>query len=120
VRGCGRGVRTIKHNATQTLAIVGAGAGLGLAIAKLFGRNGFRVALIARNKAKLDILTAQLAALGIEAAGFAADLLDRPSLVEAFAQVTERYGAIDVLEIAGALDATVENLQPQIDFINVA
>lgn len=133
MRGCGRGVRTIKHNATKTLAIVGAGAGLGLAIAKLFGRNGFRVALIARNKAKLDILTPQLAALGIEAAGFAADLLDRPSLVEAFAQVTERYGAIDVLEyapaphtpvpgveIAGALDATVENLQPQIDFISVA
>ena len=119
----------IKHNATKTLAIVGAGAGLGLSIAKLFGRNGFRVALIARNKAKLDGLAAQLAALDIEAAGFPADLMDRPSLVEAFAQVKQRYGAIDVLEyspaphtpvpgveMAGALDVTVENLQPQIDF----
>jgi NAD(P)-dependent dehydrogenase (short-subunit alcohol dehydrogenase family) len=105
----------------KTLAIVGAGPGLGLSIAKFFGRNGFRVALIARNKAKLG-------ALGIEAAGFPADLMDRPSLVDAFAQIKERYGAIDVLEyspalhtptpgltIAGALSVAVENLQPQID-----
>jgi NAD(P)-dependent dehydrogenase (short-subunit alcohol dehydrogenase family) len=112
----------------KTLAIVGAGAGLGLSIAKLFGRNGFRVALIARTKAKLDDLAAQLGALGIEAAGLPADLMDRPSLVDAFAQIKERYGAIDVLEyspaphtpvlgleIADSLSVAVENLQPQID-----
>lgn len=112
----------------KTLAIVGAGSGLGLSIAKLFGRNGFRVALIARNKAKLDDLAAQLGARGIEAAGFAADVMDRPSLVDAFAQIQERYGAIDVLEyspaphtpvpgltIADSLSVAVENLQPQID-----
>jgi NAD(P)-dependent dehydrogenase (short-subunit alcohol dehydrogenase family) len=113
----------------KTLAIVGAGPGLGLSIAKLFGRNGFQVALIARSKAKLDDLTAQLALLGIEAAGFAADLMDRPALVDAFAQIKERYGVIDVLEyspaqhtpvssleIASSLSVAVENLQPQIDF----
>lgn len=31
-----------------TVAIVGAGSGLGLSIAKVFGRNGFSVALVAR------------------------------------------------------------------------
>jgi NADP-dependent 3-hydroxy acid dehydrogenase YdfG len=113
----------------KTLAIVGAGAGLGLSIAKIFGRNGVQVALIARTKVKLDDLVAQLGALGIEAAGFPADLMDRPALVDAFARITERYGAVDVLEyspaphtpipgmeIAGPLALTVENLQPQIDF----
>jgi NAD(P)-dependent dehydrogenase (short-subunit alcohol dehydrogenase family) len=102
---------------------------LGLSIAKIFGRNGFQVALIARNQAKLDDLAAQLAVLGIEAAGFPADLMDRPSLVDAFAGIKERYGVVDVLEyspaphtpvpgleIAGPLAITVENLQPQIDF----
>ena len=33
----------------KTIAIVGAGEGLGMSIAKKFGHNGFRVALIARN-----------------------------------------------------------------------
>lgn len=111
------------------IAIIGAGSGMGLAIAKTFGAHGFQVALIARNKAKLGDLVAQLSALGIEAAGFEADLMNRPSLVEAFARIKERYGAVDVLEyspaphtpvpgveIAGPLAVTVDNLQPQIDF----
>jgi len=112
-----------------TIAIVGAGPGLGLSIAKVFGRNGFRVALVSRNQEKLDALAGQLQELGIEAAGFTADITDRPSLSEAFARIKDRFGSVDVLEfspaphdpgpdlaIAGPLDVTVENLQPQIDF----
>lgn len=38
----------------QTLVIVGAGPQLGLSIAKKFGRNGFRVALIARRQEALE------------------------------------------------------------------
>src|SRR5438045_795479 len=90
----------IKDNAIKTLAIVGAGAGLGLSIAKIFSCNGFQVALIARNPAKLDDLVAQLGALGIDAAGFEADIMNRPSLVDAFARITERYGASDADSIA--------------------
>ncbi|UNR60314.1 hypothetical protein IPZ55_29135 [Streptomyces sp. A10(2020)] len=37
-----------------TLAIVGAGPGLGLSIAKVFGGHGYQVALISRSKDKLD------------------------------------------------------------------
>lgn len=44
-----------------TLAIVGASPGLGAAAARRFGREGFSVALIARDQAKLDALVAQLA-----------------------------------------------------------
>ncbi|WP_040699814.1 SDR family oxidoreductase [Nocardia vinacea] len=112
-----------------TIAIVGAGPGLGLSIAKTFGRNGFRVALIARTQAKLDELAAELGGLDIEAQGFAADLMDRASLVEAFAGIKKVYGDVDVLEyspaphnpvrgitMVGPLEVTVENLQPQIDF----
>ncbi|MGF0118695.1 hypothetical protein ACQFYA_20580 [Promicromonospora sp. Marseille-Q5078] len=39
-----------------SIAIVGAGPGMGLAIARTFGSRGFDVALIARNRAKLDAL----------------------------------------------------------------
>jgi NAD(P)-dependent dehydrogenase (short-subunit alcohol dehydrogenase family) len=76
------------------LAIVGAGPGMGLAIARTFGQNGFTVALLARNHAKLDQRVAQLADEGITAAGFSADVADRPSLVAAFAAVKERFGPL--------------------------
>ncbi|MFE4723990.1 SDR family NAD(P)-dependent oxidoreductase, partial [Streptomyces sp. NPDC056728] len=53
----------------STIAIVGAGPGLGLSIAKVFGVHGFDVALISRNKVKLDALVAELAEAGITAEG---------------------------------------------------
>ncbi|MFJ3777185.1 SDR family NAD(P)-dependent oxidoreductase [Streptomyces sp. NPDC090075] len=119
-----------------TIAIVGAGPGLGLSMAKVFGRNGFSVALVARTKKKLDSLAAELSESGIEAAGFAADVMDRPSLAAAFARIKERFGGIDVLEYSPAshnpeggaedhvgsatmttpLNATAENIQPQLDY----
>jgi NAD(P)-dependent dehydrogenase (short-subunit alcohol dehydrogenase family) len=37
-----------------TIAIVGAGPGMGLSIAKAFGSHGFQVALISRSKDNLD------------------------------------------------------------------
>jgi NAD(P)-dependent dehydrogenase (short-subunit alcohol dehydrogenase family) len=108
-----------------TIAIVGAGSGMGLAIARTFGRNRFTVVLLARDQAKLDHLVVQLADEGITAAGFSADVADRPSLVAAFAAVKEQFGTVDVLEfspanralpMAGPTEATIENIQPQIDF----
>ena len=102
---------------------------MGLAIARLFGRNGFQVALVARTQSKLDELAAQLGEEGVEAAGFAADVMDRPTIVDAFARIKERFGAIDVLEyspaphtpvpgveMADALSVTPENVQGQIEY----
>jgi NADP-dependent 3-hydroxy acid dehydrogenase YdfG len=112
-----------------TIAIVGAGPGLGLSIAKVFGRNGFSVALVARTREKLDRLAAELAESGVEAEGFAADIMDRPSLTAAFARIKDRFGAVDVLEYSPAphdpvpgitmtapLDATIDTIQPQLDY----
>jgi NAD(P)-dependent dehydrogenase (short-subunit alcohol dehydrogenase family) len=112
-----------------TIAIVGAGPGLGLAIARRFGREGFKVALISRTQSKLDALAADLAADGIEAAGFAGDILERPSLRAALAAAGERLGGIDVLEYSPAphdgpadlapadvSQVTVENIQPQVEY----
>ncbi len=46
------------------IAVVGAGPGLGLSIARRFGREGFAVALISRTPANLDRLAAELTAAG--------------------------------------------------------
>ncbi|MCI0158045.1 SDR family NAD(P)-dependent oxidoreductase [Leifsonia shinshuensis] len=111
-----------------TIAIVGAGPGLGMAIARTFGREGFSVALVSRNRDKLDKLAADLEAEGITATGFTADVTDRPSLTAALTAATEHFGSIDVLEYspadasAGPLapvdirQTTPENVQPQIEY----
>ncbi|MGH3085599.1 MAG: SDR family NAD(P)-dependent oxidoreductase, partial [Gaiellaceae bacterium] len=63
-----------------SIAIVGAGPGLGLAIARTFGSEGYDVALVSRHRAKLDGLIDQLASENIAAAAFPADVLDRAAL----------------------------------------
>lgn len=109
----------------KTIAIVGAGEGLGMSIAKKFGQNGFRVALIARNEEKLNRLVIELEQLGIEAAAFQADILDKEQIEMAFAAIKEKYGFIDVLEysptpsintVAPSLDVTEENALYQFQF----
>ncbi|MFC8800011.1 SDR family NAD(P)-dependent oxidoreductase [Promicromonospora sp. NPDC057138] len=107
------------------IAIIGAGPGLGIEIARAFGTKGFTVALIARNATKLDLLAAQLQEEGIEAAGFPADIAQRDTITRAFAQIKERFGRVDVLEFSPAdralgatsvLDVDPSTLGPQLDF----
>ncbi|HWG28320.1 SDR family NAD(P)-dependent oxidoreductase [Actinospica sp.] len=82
----------------SAIAIVGAGPGMGLAIARTFAKQGFDVALIARNRGKLDDLAATLTAEGVTAAAFPADVLDHDQLTQALRGAADRFGGIDVLE----------------------
>jgi NADP-dependent 3-hydroxy acid dehydrogenase YdfG len=81
-----------------TLAIVGAGAGLGAAVARRFGAEGFSVGLISRNQGRLDALADDLAKSGVHARGFTADVRDPASIAAALEQVTETLGPIEVLQ----------------------
>ncbi|MFV5314309.1 SDR family NAD(P)-dependent oxidoreductase [Priestia megaterium] len=109
----------------KNIVIVGVGPGLGMSIAKKFGKNGFRVALIARNEEKLNQLVIELEQLGIEAASFQADILNKDQISLAFATIKEKYGFIDVVEysptpsidtVTNALDVTEENALYQFQF----
>jgi len=81
----------------KTIAIVGAGPGLGLSMAKTFGENGLQVALIARRKESLDQMVDTLKSLGIESQGFVADVMNEQSIINAFYAVKAKYGSINVL-----------------------
>lgn len=81
-----------------TLAIVGAGPGLGAAVARRFGAEGFSVALVSRDQTKLDGLAADLLGAGITARGYAADVRDPASLEAALARAAADLGPIDVLQ----------------------
>lgn len=111
-----------------TIALVAAGDRLGLSLGKIFGTHGYDVALIARSEERLGELTGKLAAEGVTAAGFPADVTDRPTLAAALDSAAGRFGRIDVLHYSapaagsvedvrrtGALDVTTDNLQPQIE-----
>lgn len=84
----------------KTIAIVGAGPGLGLSLAKKFGENGFRVAAIARNLEKLTIIESELRKLNIESQSFIADVSDLTALQQAIQAVKKKFGSIDVLEFS--------------------
>jgi NAD(P)-dependent dehydrogenase (short-subunit alcohol dehydrogenase family) len=113
----------------KTIAIVGAGPQLGLAIAKRFGREGFNVGLISRSEPKLQAMVDQLSGAGIEAAAFPADARKPDTLQAALASVEERFGPIDVLEFSPAptgIDAddrpvveatqvTIESVLPELE-----
>ena len=81
-----------------TIAIVGAGSGLGAAVARRFGAEGLAAGLISRNQARADALAAELSADGVQAQGFAADVRDPASLARALESVTETLGPIEVLQ----------------------
>lgn len=81
-----------------TLAIIGAGPGLGAAVARRFGSEGFAVGLISRSQERADGLAAQLVSDGVTAKGFAADVRDPAGLAKTLEAVTESLGPIEVLQ----------------------
>ncbi|QXE38657.1 SDR family NAD(P)-dependent oxidoreductase [Streptomyces sp. GMY02] len=82
---------------SQVVAIFGAGSGLGTALGRRFGKEGFRVALIARRAERLQAIVEALAAEGVEAAAFPADLSDPANARPVVDAIRERFGRIDVV-----------------------
>jgi NAD(P)-dependent dehydrogenase (short-subunit alcohol dehydrogenase family) len=80
-----------------TIAIVGAGRGLGAAVARRFGLEGFGIALVSRNQERLDALAADLAAEGLTARGYAADVRDPEALASVLERAGQELGAVEVL-----------------------
>lgn len=107
------------------IAIVGAGAGLGAAVARRFGAEGFAIALISRNQEKLDRLAAELNDEGFRASGYAASVRDAEALATALESAAEDLGRIEVLEysplpqkefLRPVLETTVEDLTAAMEF----
>lgn len=81
---------------TRTIAIFGAGPGLGASLATTFGKEGYHVALVARRAETLDKQVADLASTGIEAAAFPADLTDIAGIPALIRNIEQRFGTIDI------------------------
>ncbi|MEU1205607.1 SDR family oxidoreductase [Nocardia sp. NPDC005825] len=81
---------------SKTIAIFGFGPGLGMGVARRFGREGFRVAVIGRGPDKADRHVTDLKAEGIEAQAFPADVTAADQLDAAIATIRRTFGDIDV------------------------
>lgn len=76
----------------KTLILIGAGAGLGNAVAREFAEHDFRVALVARSKEHLDEYEAELKAEGYEVMTRAADALYPETLTKTIREISAEWG----------------------------
>jgi NAD(P)-dependent dehydrogenase (short-subunit alcohol dehydrogenase family) len=76
--------------------VTGASSGIGEATARLFVREGARVALIARRGERLEALAAELGGPG-HALPFPCDVADDRAVAETVASVWDALGGVDVL-----------------------
>lgn len=77
--------------------VLGAGPGLGLAVARRFAQGGYTAVLTTRHQADADPLVRTLTEEGYDADGSAVDLTDPGDVTRMVTAVGERHGRIDVL-----------------------
>jgi NADP-dependent 3-hydroxy acid dehydrogenase YdfG len=82
---------------SRVAVIVGAGPGLGAAVARKLGRAGFAIALVARNEQRLTELGEALQAEDITTGWTAVDVADSDQLAAAVTRFGDFSGQIDVL-----------------------
>jgi NAD(P)-dependent dehydrogenase (short-subunit alcohol dehydrogenase family) len=83
--------------AERAAIVTGASSGIGLAIARVLGEEGYGVTMAARRPEKLDAAVARLAADGLDVHAVAANVSDEAEIQKVVAAHRERYGRLDVL-----------------------
>ncbi|MDB4959868.1 MAG: Short-chain dehydrogenase/reductase [Myxococcales bacterium] len=82
----------------KTIIVGGYGPGISNAVAERFGKEGFSVALVARNADRLATGVKALQAKGIRAEAFPADLAQPDAVRTLVTKVREKLGPITVLQ----------------------
>jgi len=83
--------------AERTAIVTGASSGIGLAIARVLGEEGYGITMAARRREKLDGAVAGLAGDGFDVHAVAANVADESEIEKVVAAHRERYGRLDVL-----------------------
>ena len=83
--------------AERAAIVTGASSGIGLAVARMLGEEGFGITMAARRPEKLDGAVAGLAADGFDVHAVAANVADESEIQKVVAAHRERYGRLDVL-----------------------
>jgi len=88
----------------KSIAIFGAGPGLGQAVARRYAREGYNVVLVARHQQSLDVFAKVLTGIGANAYAITADLADTDAVPELAERIRAVTGELDALYYAPTLD----------------
>ena len=81
----------------KTALVTGASQGIGRACALALAKQGARIALAARNEAKLEAVAAEINAAGGQARAFVMDVADEASIQSAAKAAIAHFGCVDIL-----------------------
>lgn len=112
----------------KTIFVVGAGKGLGNAVARKFGENGFRVVLMCRSAEHLASYQKEMQSGGIKVETQVMDTADQTALESAMQHSVQTYGVPDVLfynvgitaadkELPGGMNTEVMQQRYQVDVL---
>jgi NAD(P)-dependent dehydrogenase (short-subunit alcohol dehydrogenase family) len=83
--------------AQRAAIVTGASSGIGLAIARVLGEEGFGITMAARRAEKLDGAVAELTEEGFDVHAVAANVAEEAEIQKVVAAHRDRYGRLDVL-----------------------
>lgn len=89
----------------KSIAVLGAGPGLGQAVARRYARGGYDVVLVARRRQPLDAFAQDVAGAGASAHVISADLADTDAMPALADQIRSLAGELDALYYAPTPDA---------------
>lgn len=96
---------------SRSIAVFGAGPGLGRAVAQRFAREGYSVVLVARRQEPLEALAAELRSAGATAHVIAADLADIDALPQLAGRVRGAVGDLDAFYYGAAANGFLPALE---------
>lgn len=83
--------------AKKTIAVFGAGPGLGRGIAHRFGREGYQIALVGRRQEVIDKIAVELRNDGVDVESIVAELTDHGNVGGVVSAIEDRFGHIDAV-----------------------
>jgi short-subunit dehydrogenase len=101
----------------KSIAVFGAGPGLGQAVARRYAREGYAIVLVARRQELIERLAEDLASTGATAHVITADLYDTKAIPTLAGQIRSRVGNLNAFYYAPTPDGgfvPAANLTPQL------
>jgi NAD(P)-dependent dehydrogenase (short-subunit alcohol dehydrogenase family) len=83
--------------AERAALVTGGSSGIGLAIARALGNDGYGVTISARRAEKLEAAATELQSAGIDLHSMPANMTEEDAIVDVIAGHRERFGRLDVL-----------------------